>query len=86
MVVVVAGAGTGSVIWICSPRTGAAIPASAGPGEARSGTVVVVGVVVAGTGNVVVETAAVVVGIGNVVVDVGEVLGFGGDDGSLGGG
>ena len=43
MVVVVAGAGIGSVSWNCSPRTGAATPASAGPAVASSiGSVVVV--------------------------------------------
>jgi hypothetical protein len=42
VVVVVAGAGKGSVSWICSPRTGAATPASAGPAAAGSTSAVVV--------------------------------------------
>jgi hypothetical protein len=42
VVVVVAGAGTSSVSWICSPRTGAATPASAGPAAAESTSTVVV--------------------------------------------
>ena len=73
------GAGIGSVSWICSPRTGAATPASAGPGEI---TVVTGTTVVVVTGDVVVVTSDVVVDV-DVDVDV-DVLGRGGVSGNDG--
>ena len=82
--VVVAGAGIGSVSWNCSPRTGDATPASAGPGEI---TVVTGTTVVVVTGVVVVVTSDVV--DVDVDVDVDGVLGRGvgsGNDGSPAGG
>ena len=82
--VVVAGAGIGSVSWNCSPRTGDATPASAGAGEI---TVVTGTTVVVVTGVVVVVTSDVV--DVDVDVDVAGVLGRGagsGNDGSPAGG